>query len=563
MRRLFTGEHSTPPTEDAPTLVTARRIRTMDPARPEAEAMVLLGDRVAWIGQSAAARAEARRLCRTDQRPHHVDLGDAVLAPGFIDPHAHPLMHGQMMSWVDCSPERAGSIPEIVELLRAAAARLPADTPIRGYGYEQTNLAEGRHPTRDELDQVAEDRPVYLMNASGHGGVVNSRTLSSCGVDESTPNPDGGEFFRDADGRLTGEVSDAACNVLTGRDGVKVGSHGPNFHLGDSPAEHLDQLDAAQEHFLAHGVTTIGDAQVSRREFDTYLRAAAEGRLRTRVGLYALSHLLDAALDLGLHGAFGNARLWFAGVKLYADGTLGGSTAYFPDGYRDDPCRRGMLYHPPEEYAELVRRAHSAGLQTATHAQSPTAVGMVLDAVRAAQRTASREDARHRIEHCGLPSPAQVAEIADLGIIPVNQPQHYHNWGDGLLTTVGETAARFNPLGEFAASGIRFALSSDAPVADPHALAAVGTAATRRTRSGSVHGSAELTVDVDRALQAHTVDAARALGREDDLGSLAPGARADFVVLDDDPLSLAPDTLSALTVRQTWVDGRLAWEAPR
>ena len=117
------------------------------------------------------------------------------------------------------------------------------------------------------------------MNASGHGGVVNTFTLESCGITRDTPNPEGGEFFREADGELTGELSNAACNILTGVHGVKIGHHGPNFHLGDAPEEHVRQLEAAQREFLEGGVTTIGDAQVTRREFDTHPppRRAAKG----------------------------------------------------------------------------------------------------------------------------------------------------------------------------------------------------------------------------------------------------------------------------------------------
>jgi predicted amidohydrolase YtcJ len=539
-------------------IVTARTIRTVDVAGSTATAMLFDSGRVLTLGTIDRCRDAARQR---GLDPDHVDLGDAVVVPGFVDAHAHPLMYGQMMTWVDCGPGRAGSIPEIVGLLKAAAADAPAGRPVRGYGYEQRNLAEKRHPTRFELDEVATDREVYLMNASGHGGVVNSYTLERNGVDRDTPNPAGGEFFRDADGELTGELSDAACNILTGVNGVKVGHHGPNFHLADEPAEHLRQLDAATGRFLAGGVTAIGDCQVTRRELDMYLRLAEAGRLQLRVSMYLLSHLLDEALEMGLVGAFGNAHLSFAGIKLYADGTLGGWTAYFPDGYVGDPCRTGQLYHEPEEYTALVRRAHAAGLQTATHAQSPTAIEMVVSAIEQALADRPDPDARHRIEHCGLPTPDQIRRMAASGIRPVNQTQHYYNWGEGVEEAVGTPGERFNPLGEFAAAGVPFTISSDAPVADPVPLEAIQTAVTRVTRRGHRLGPDALRVSADAALRAHTIEGAVSLGREDDLGSLEPGKCADFAVLSDDPLTVDGSEIAGIRVLQTWVDGELRHRA--
>ncbi|GAA1638917.1 amidohydrolase [Georgenia ruanii] len=536
-----------------PLVLTARTIHTLDADRPTAEALLLVGPQIAAVGTLAQCQEQALELAG---RPAEVrDLGDAVIVPGFIDAHAHPLMFGQMMTWVDCGPDQARSIPEIVALLRAAATRTPAGRPVRGYGYEHRNLVEGRHPTRFELDEVATDREVYLMNASGHGGVVNSFTFDRYGVDRDTPNPPGGEFFRDADGELTGELSDAACNILTGVSGVKVGHHGPNFHLADAPEEHLRQLRAAQEAFLAGGVTAIGDAQVSRRELDMYLRLTEEDDLKVRVSMYLLSHLLDEALEMGLHGQFGNSRLSFAGIKFYADGTLGGWTAYFPDGYVGDPCRTGQMYHEPDEYGALISRAHAVGLQTATHAQSPTALEMVISAIEAALAERPDPDARHRIEHCGLPTPEQIGRMASAGIYPVNQPQHYYNWGEGVTAAVGTPGERFNPLGEFVAAGVPVTISSDAPVADPRPLEAIQAAVTRVTRQGHRLGPDSLRISARDALLAHTLNAARALGREDELGSLRPGKRADLVVLGADPLTVAPETIAAIPVLETWVDG--------
>ncbi|HET7414592.1 MAG TPA: amidohydrolase, partial [Arthrobacter sp.] len=398
---------------------------------------------------------------------------------------------------------------------------------------------------------------VYLMNASGHGGVVNTFTLEANGITKNTPNPSGGEFFKDDDGELTGELSDAACNILTGISGVKIGHHGPNFHLEDEPAEHLRQLDAAQEAFLAGGVTAIGDCQVTKREFDTYLRFADSGQLKTRVNMYLLSHLLDSALDMGLNGAFGNAMLSFAGIKFYADGTLGGWTAYFPEGYIDDPCRTGQLYHEPREYSELIRKAHAAGLQTATHAQSPTAIGMVLDALDAAQQDRPDADARHRIEHCGLPTGEQISRMKQLGVYPVNQTQHYYNWGEGVKDAIGTPGERFNPLGEFVDAGVPITLSSDAPVADPKPLEAIGAAVTRITRNGHRLGPDSLRISAGEALAGHTINGARVLGRETELGSIAVGKRADFAILDADPLAVEPSAISSIKVLQTWVDGKV------
>ncbi|WP_405217074.1 amidohydrolase [Agrococcus sp. Ld7] len=554
MRRLATYDDR----DSALTLITADRILTVDDELPEARAMLIGGGRIEAIGtvdevQDALAGRDAVR----------VDHEGATVVPGFVDAHAHPLMYGQLLTWIDVSPAKAGTIDEIVELLREGAKRLPPGVPVRGFGYEQRNLAERRHPTRQELDRVASDRQVYIMNASGHGGVVNSYTFEHFGVTRETPNPAGGEFFRDAAGELTGELSDAACNVLTGLHGVKIGHHGPNFHLGDEPAEHQRQLDLVQREFLAGGVTAIGDAQVSKREMAAWLEMADRGALSMRVSMYFLSHLLDQAIELGLTGPFGNAFLSATGIKLYADGTLGGWTAYFPEGYVGDPCRTGQLYHEPAEYAGLVAKAHAAGLQTATHAQSPTAITMVVDALEVALTEHPDADARHRIEHCGLPTEGDIARMATLGIRPVNQPQHHYNWGEGVEQAIGTPGERFNPLGEFVAAGVPVTISSDAPVAEPRPLEAMQAAVTRVTRRGTKLGPDSLRIDAAAALRAHTLEGAISLGREADLGSLTIGKRADFAVLAADPLAVPGDKLAAVEVLETWVDGTRRYDATR
>jgi predicted amidohydrolase YtcJ len=539
------------------TIVTAN-ILTVNKAQPNAEAMWVQDGIIQLVGTRDAVE---KAVLENGAETVRCDYGDATIVPGFIDPHAHPLMYGQMLTWVDVSPAKAGSIPEIIHLMREAAEKLPAGAPLRGFGYEQRNLKERRRPTRQELDQVATDREIYIMNASGHGGVVNSYTFEKNGVTKDTPNPEGGEFFRDEHGELTGELSDAACNVLTGLHGVKIGHHGPNFHLGDQPQEHRHQMRLVQQEFLKGGVTAIGDAQVSKREFAAYLDFVSVNELKLRVNMYFLSHLLDQVIELGLTGPFGNARLAATGIKLYADGTLGGETAYFPDGYVDDPCRTGQLYHEPREYSELVHKAHMNGLQTATHAQSPTAIKMVVDAVERALADRPDDDARHRVEHCGLPDAQEIQRMAKLKMRPVNQTQHYYNWGEGVERAIGTPGERFNPLGEFEQAGLPITLSSDAPVAEPRPLEALQAAVTRVTRRGHKLGPDSLCISAEAALSAHTLEGAISLGRENELGSLENGKRADFVVLGANPLAVAGDDIASIPVQETWIDGTLAWRA--
>ncbi|MGW2896481.1 amidohydrolase [Streptomyces sp. NPDC001212] len=521
-----------------------------------AEALAVRGDRIVHVGTADDARAALGRVDR------ELELDGGLVHPGFVDAHCHPVMYGQALAWVDCRPERVPDIDTLVDVLRDAARELPAGVPVRGFGYEHRRLAERRHPTRHDLDRVADDREVYVMNASGHGGVVNSHTLRTCGITAGTPDPEGGSIGRFASGEPDGQLWDAACDMLTGPGGVKIGNHGPNFHLTEPDAIMADHLARAQEVFLAAGVTTVGDAQASRRETETYLRAQESGSLRMRVSAYLTSALLDTALELGVVHGFGGDLFRVQGVKFYADGTLGGWTAYFPEGYAADCCHHGQLYHSVEEYAEIVARAHRAGLQTATHAQSPYAIGMVLDAVEKAQADRPRPDMRHRIEHCGLPTDEQIERMGALGVVPVMQPQHHLRTGDGTLTAVGELGHRYNPAGRCRTAGVPVVFSSDAPVAPPAPLEAVSAAATRRTVLGTVLGDEALRLPVADGLHAHTAAAARALHREHAVGTLAPGMLADFVVLDADPLHTAADELTGIGVRETWIGGTRAWAAP-
>ncbi len=489
-----------------------------------------------------------------------IDLGGKFVLPGFVDPHAHPLMYGQMMDWINVGPQEANGIPQIIEILKRADIELPLGAPLRAFGYEHRNLSEGRHPTRWDLDQIGSVREIYVMNASGHGGVVNSLVLESNQISENSVNPAGGRFERDKQGVPTGVIWDAACDILTGADGVKLSNHAPNFHLPDSLEVLTKQLLQAETDFVSHGTTSIGDAQVSKREFDVYRNAYLQKRTKCRYSFYLTSALLDEAISLKEDSFIDDVFMTFNGIKLYVDGTLGGWTAYFPEGYEVDKSRTGQLYHSQEDYQRLFLEAGKKGFHIATHAQSPTALGMVIDATRALRsldyKAFDGGEIIVRIEHCGLPLTSQSKEFAELGIISVSQPLHHHNWGDGVVTAVGATlGGRFNPLGEFVREGVSFALSSDAPVAKPRPFEAIAATIDRRTVHGNHMGDENLAIDVRTAFIAHTMGGARALGKQDLIGSLDVGKKADFVVVSQNPLTLDAKKLRALKVEATWING--------
>ena len=215
-------------------------------------------------------------------KPEVIDLNSQTLMPGFVDAHCHPLMHGQFKSWIDCSWESAPGIDDVIATLKDLGQKQNLSV-IRGKGFHHGNVKEKRMLTCLDLDKVSTIKPVVVFHSSGHGAIVNSVALREYGVDKNTPDPVGGHFGHFEDGTANGEVWDAAADALTGKYGVKITNNGPNFHVSDD-FELLDKcFQDAQEEFLSVGVTTIVDAQVSKREMLSYLRVRDEKKLKFRV----------------------------------------------------------------------------------------------------------------------------------------------------------------------------------------------------------------------------------------------------------------------------------------
>jgi hypothetical protein len=535
------------------TLYVNGRVFTADPSAPWAECVRVQGRWIRAVGSQAELGGSG------DLGGSVVDLGGRVVVPGFIDAHNHFLATAEALSSVDLRYPDTSSIGDLVQTIRERAEGTAAGQWIRGFGMDYAKYPDGRPPTRWDLDKATKDHPVVAYHVSGHYALVNTAALALRGIGDNVVDPPGGAFLRDAGGRPTGLCLDAATNLIL-PVAVDIGSHGPNFHTEAALADLVSLLDQAGPAYYAAGLTTVCDPQVTRRELAAYRGALASGQLRLRVACMPLSHQLPELRSLGLAGPFGGEQLTIAGMKFYADGSLIGGTAAFYEPYGEHGEFTGSTYWSAEQLATLLRDGHEAGWQVGVHAQGDRAIQMALDGIAAALRARPDSDARPRIEHAGYPTPEQVTQMRDLGVITVNQPSYLYDSGDEFLTRLGGRANRLQPLREELDAGMHVVLSSDAFVASYKPLDTITAAVLRKTREGrSIGGDQALTVT--EAVLAHTIEAARSIRMEDLVGSIESGKLADFVVLDGDPFSATVDSLQTARVRTTIQGGRCVWAA--
>lgn len=530
------------------------RIHTQDPAGSLVDGLVVAGESIAFAG----SEAEARAIAAPDARV--IDLRGRVVLPGFIDAHDHLAFTGAELGQVNVRYPDVSSIADLVARVAEVAERTPDGHWIRAVGMNPALFEEGRLPTRWDLDAATRVHPVLVQHMSGHHALANSLALELRDLDDSASDPEGGHLVRDDRGRLTGYCLDAAQQLIV-PPAVDIGHHGPGFHDEATLEEVVGDIERACRAYLAAGVTSIVDAQVTRRELTGYREARRRGLLGVRVTAMPISSQLDELESLGLAGPFGDDWLSIGPMKFYADGALTGGTAAFTAPYGPSSEFGGSLYWSSEaEFQAAIARAHAAGWQIGVHAQGDRAIERVLDAFEAAMAASPRPDARHRIEHCGGPRPDQLDRMARLGILAIGQPRYFHDAGDDWLRAFDPARAHaLQPYEEMRARGVRFVISTDAPVASYRPVDTIQTAVTRRTISGATIG-ADHALSVDEALQAYTIEAARSVFAENRLGSLERGKLADVVVFDGDPFAVEPERLGELEVGLTMVGGAVVFE---
>jgi predicted amidohydrolase YtcJ len=522
------------------------RVHTVNATNDVVPALAVGGGRILAAGSDAEVRALAGPGARV------VELRGCALLPGFVDAHCHLAGLGMAMRSIDCKAPGMQSVRALQEAVRARAESQPPGTWIRGRGYDQSRLAERRHPNRLDWDAVAPEHPVIFTRTCGHISSVNSRALVLAGITDATPDPPGGRYDREG-GRQLGVAYETAQTPL-------------QTAALPSSEEFRDGLLAADRAYIAAGATSVHDAGgLVGPAFVPGQDLAGAGRLRLRIYAFATvnsrAHPLMGLLGTGLHTGLGDERLKLGAFKVMTDGSSSGPTAATREPYTSNCQDHGILYWEQEDLDDLLGRAHRQGFQCTVHAVGDRAIEQTLNAMARAQREAPRHGLRHRIEHCGICPPDLRTRVHAQAILPIMQPAFFWEFGDGYIANYGQHRAdTMFPVRSLIAAGVPVAGSSDAAVTHYAPLFGIEQALTRATSDGQVCGPDER-VDLTTAIRMHTINGAFAEFAERRKGSLEPGKLADLVVLGDDIARVPVKDLRHLPVAMTVVDGEVVHEA--
>lgn len=511
------------------------------------------GDIVRFTGIVIAADGRVSQLLeRRDDRPENlqyiVDGKGQFVIPGLIDAHGHVMNIGFQALSLDLSATR--SLQEAQQAIADYAAANPQLPWIVGRGWNQEKWGLGRFPTAKEIDAVVADRPVYLGRVDGHAGWANSRAMELAGINSASKSPDGGRIEKIA-GQPSGIFVDAAEELMT-----------PVI----PPARPVDRDQAlveAQNILLAQGITAIADMGTSIEDWQSFRRAGDSGRLNIRIMSYAAG--IQNMIAIGGPGPspwLYDDRLRLNGVKLYLDGALGSRGAWLKSDYADKPGERGLPFLNDTQLLNLMSRASMDNFQLAIHAIGDRANQQVLDAMDELKDVFGT-DRRWRIEHAQILDTQDIMRFAKLGAIASMQPVHQtsdRNMAEQRLGTARlDGAYAWRSLED---AGVLLAFGSDAPVESANPFIALAVAMTREDQNREPFGGwrPEERLSRESALAGFTINAAYAGYAEGRFGSLMPGNRADFLIIDQDIMLASPSAIRNITPKETWIGGRKVWQ---
>ncbi|MBC3910034.1 amidohydrolase [Undibacterium sp. NL8W] len=481
-----------------------------------------------------------------------VDGGGKTLLPGMIDAHGHVLSLGA--SQMQLGLRATANLAEAQKTIADYARRFPLNQWIIGGEWNQANWKLGRFPTAQEIDAVVKDRPVWLSRVDGHAGWANSKALQLAGITENTPDPSGGKIEKDAHGKPTGILIDAAMSLVS-----KVVPPASN-------AEQRTALDLALLELAKVGVTSVHDAGVSESADKLFREYADKGKLTTRI--YGMLRGTDGYFDkVSLQGpllTYGQDFYSLRAVKLFADGALGSRGAALMAPYSDAPHTHGLLFKTTDEMHTMIEKAASKGYQVNVHAIGDAGNHQMLDGF--ARLPATSANLRHRIEHAQVVALDDIPRFKQLGILPSMQPTHATSDMNMAEDRVGaERIKGAYAWRSFLQQGSRIACGSDFPIESPNPFWGVHAAVTRQDMAGKPAQGwyVNQAMTVQEALRCFTLDAAYAAHQENTLGTLEAGKWADFILIDQDMLNMPAKDIYKIKVLQTWVAGKQVYSATR
>ncbi|SFS12185.1 hypothetical protein SAMN05216570_2625 [Dyella sp. OK004] len=530
----------------ATTLLVNAHIHTLDPDKPQATALAWGDDgRLLAVGTTSELQAQYRDA-------KSVDAHGATVIPGLIDAHGHLLGLGVLRSQADLVGARSKA--EVVKRLQAWAAKLPKDAWVLGRGWDQNLWPEKAFPSAADLDAAFPDRPVYLERVDGHASWVNTVAIKRAKKSlDGDWQPDGGRIQR---------VGTRASGVLVDGAQELVRSAIPPM----TPAQTREAYKQAFDDAVATGLTGVHDAGVSLDDFKVLQQMAKDGEIPLR--LYEMADGNHAALDWlcaqGGQWIDPSGRLRMHTVKLYMDGALGSRGAALLSDYSDDHGNKGIFVTSPEDYRVAVEKAHGCKVQVATHAIGDRGNRMVLDTYQAVLGKDAATDHRWRVEHAQIVALDDISRFATLHLIASMQPTHATSDMPWVAQRLGtERLKGAYAWQRFLHERVPLAFGSDFPVESVNPMLGLYAAITRQDLAGQPPGGwlPDQKVSRIQALVGFTRVAAYAGFMEREVGMLKAGMRADFVLLNADPLTIEPRQIADLKPLSTWVDGKAVYTA--
>jgi predicted amidohydrolase YtcJ len=526
-------------------IITNAKIWTVDKSRPTAEALAVLGDHIVAVG--SAAEVDTWHGPQTKV----LDAQGKLLIPGFNDAHVHFVDGGDQLQSVQLKD--AASPEEFARRIGERAKSTPKGEWVTGGDWDEQRWSPATLPTKELIDPVTPETPVWVNRYDGHESLANSVVLRLAGITAKTPDPPGGLIVRDAQGNPTGVLKDSAQDLV-----VKVM---PPM----TPAHRMRAIHQAMDHAASVGITSVQDMNPTYDDVKAYAELEDKDALTVRMYVAPLETGWRDQAKIGIRHGFGTPLLRMGAVKGYADGSLGSETAYFFDPYTDAPNTHGLLsdeMHPVSGMQQRLRGADAAGLQICIHAIGDRAISMILDIYTQIEKTNGKRDRRWRIEHSQHMAAKDFARYARLGVIASVQPYHAIDDGRWAESRIGpDRIKRTYAFRTFLENGVRLAFGTDWPVAPLSPMWTIYAAVTRATLDGKNPDGwvPEQKLTVAESIEAYTMGSAYAEFQEKEKGSITPGKLADFVVLSDDIFKIPPAAIKNVKIEATFLGGKLVY----